>query len=108
MLPEDPEPPYFEVITPLVTRIRTTPSYWEKIITFKHPIMAGQEEAVQQTLQTPSEIRRSQSDANVYLYYKSDPPYFTCVVARHLNGEGFIITAYRTNRIKIGELIWTA
>jgi len=50
-MPEDPEPPYFEVVTPLATRIRTTPSYWEKIITFKHPIMAGQEAAIQQTLQ---------------------------------------------------------
>ncbi len=108
MPPDDHEPPYFEVITPLRTRIRTTSSYWEKIITFKHPIMAGQEAAVQQTLQAPSEIRRSQNDANVYLYYRPDPPYFICVVARHLNGEGFIITAYRTNRIKIGDSIWTA
>ncbi len=33
---------------------------------------------------------------------------FVCVVARHLNGEGFIITAYRTNLIKIGETVWTA
>lgn len=71
-------------------------------------IPSWQEETVQQTLQQPSEIPRSQSDANVYLYYKPDPPYFTCVVARHLNGEGFIITTYRTNRIKIGDFIWTA
>jgi len=52
--------------------------------------------------------RRSQSDADVYLYYKPELPYFICVVARHLNGEGFVITAYRTNRIKIGDLVWTA
>jgi hypothetical protein len=107
MISEDQEPPYFEVVTPLATRIRTTPSYWKKIITFKHPIMAGQEETVQQTLRQPSEIRQSQSDTKVFLYYKPDPPYFICVVARHLNGEGFIITAYRTNRIKIGDSIWT-
>ncbi|MGB5772139.1 MAG: tetratricopeptide repeat protein [Crocosphaera sp.] len=48
------------------------------------------------------------NDPNVYLYYKPYLPYFICVVARHLNGEGFIITAYRTNRIKIGENVWTA
>jgi hypothetical protein len=108
MPPEDDESPYFEVVTPLGVCIRTTPSYWEKIITFKHPIMAGQEEAVQQTLREPSEIRQSQSDLDVYLYYKPDPPYFICVVARHLNGDGFIITTYRTNRIKIGASIWTA
>jgi hypothetical protein len=108
MLPEDQELSYFEVVTPLGIRIRTSLSYWQKIVTFKHPIMAGQEEIVQQALQHPSEIRRSQSDTNVYLYYKPDPHYFICVVARHLNGEGFIITAYRTNRIKIGDSIWTA
>ncbi|MGB3494511.1 MAG: hypothetical protein WBA57_17415 [Elainellaceae cyanobacterium] len=108
MPPEDFESPLFEIMTPLGIRIRTTPSYWKKIITLKHPIMVGQEEAVQQTLQDPSEIRRSQSDADVYLYYKPEPPNFICVVTRHLNGEGFVITTYRTNRIKIGDLVWTA
>ena len=43
----------------------------------------------------------------VYLYYKHDPPYLLCVVARHLNGEGYIITVYRTDKIKRGELVWT-
>ena len=69
--------------------------------------MVGKEEEVQETLQYPIEIRRSRSDRDVYLYYKADPPYFICVVARHLNGEGFIITAYRTNKMKIGESVWT-
>jgi len=101
------EPPYFEVLTPLDIRIRTTPSYWEKIVSVKHPIMRGQELQVQRTLQDPSEIRRSKTDAMVYLYYKPDLPYLTCVVTRHLNGEGFIITAYRTDRIKVGECVWT-
>jgi len=29
------------------------------------------------------------------------------VVARYLNGDGFLITAYRTNKIKEGTLLWT-
>lgn len=41
MLPEDQELSYFEVVTPLGIRIRTSLSYWQKIVTFKHPIMAG-------------------------------------------------------------------
>ena len=102
------EPPYFEVITPLRVCIRTTPTYWQKIITFKHSVMTGREEEVKQTLKEPREIRRTQKDPAVYLYYKPDPPYLTCVVTKHLNGEGFIITAYRTNRIKIGESVWTS
>ncbi|MGK7881461.1 MAG: DUF4258 domain-containing protein [Crocosphaera sp.] len=101
------EPPYLEILTPLGIQVRTTLSYWTKIITIKHPIMTGQEDIVKQTLQFPTEIRRSKSDLDVYLYYKYQPPYFVCVVAKHLNGDGFIITAYRTNKIKRGDLIWT-
>lgn len=100
--------PYFEVLTPLGVYVRTTFSHWQKIITIKHPIMAGQEQQVQAALAHPSEIRQSQSDPAVNLYYKPDPPYFTCVVARHLNGEGFIITAYRTDKIKAGITLWKA
>jgi len=107
MTPENQDAPYFEVPTPLGIRIRTTLAYWQKIITVKHPIMAGQEKIVQQALQHPSEIRRSRSDPDIYLYYKPDPPYFVCVVCRHLNGEGFIVTTYRTNKIKIGDSVWT-
>jgi hypothetical protein len=103
---ESLEPPYFEILTPLGVRIRTTASHWARIITDKHPIMAGKDELVKQTLRQPLEIRRSRSDSGVYLHYKSESPYFICVVVRHLNGEGFIITTYRTDKIKRGELIW--
>ncbi len=100
-------PPYFEVTTPLGIRIRTSFSHWERIVTFKHPTMAGKEQEVQTALRNPIEIRRSRSDSDVYLYYQLEPPYLICVVARHLNGEGFIITAYRTDKMKIGESVWT-
>ena len=100
------ESPYFEILTPLGVQVRTTPSYWSRIITLKHPVMAGQEKSVKLALSSPTEIRRSRSDLAVYLYYRYESPYFICVVARHLNGNGFIITAYRTNKIKRGELVW--
>jgi hypothetical protein len=32
--------------------------------------------------------------------------YYLCIVARHLNGDGFIITAYITDKIKEGEVVW--
>jgi hypothetical protein len=40
----------FEVSTPLGFRVRVTRSYWELITTIKHPVMAGQEVMVQDTL----------------------------------------------------------
>jgi hypothetical protein len=97
---------YFEVPTPLGVWIRTTREYWERIVTFKHPAMRGREEDVIRTLREPHEIRRSKIDPAVFLYYAPDPPYWICVVAKHMGDTGFVVTVYRTDRIKEGELVW--
>lgn len=69
--------------------------------------MAGMETEVQATLRQPEEIRRSRSDANVYLFYREQfIQRWFCAVARRLNGEGFLITTYPTDAIKAGEIIW--
>ena len=97
----------FEVSTSLGFRVRVTRSYWELITTIKHPVMAGQESIVKDTLQTPTEIRLSRSDASVYLFYRQErAERWICAVARRLNGEGFLITAYPTDAIKEGVRIW--
>jgi len=97
----------FEVLTPLGFRVRVTRSYWELIITIKHPVMAGRENDVKDTLQTPSEIRQSKSDSDVYLFYKPERiGRWVCAVTKRLDGEGFLITAYPTDAIKEGELVW--
>jgi len=98
--------PYFEVMTPLGIIVRTTSEYWARIVTFKHPVMRGKEDLVKAALRNPVEIRRSRQDFTVHLYYTPDGPYHICVVAKHLNDEGFIITAYRTDTIKEGDHIW--
>ncbi len=51
-------------------------------------------------------MRKSSEDPDVYLYYSPYMTYYICVVARHLNGDGFIITAYITDKIKEGETVW--
>ena len=94
---------HFEVVSSLGKKIRVTKDYWNKIIETKHRIIKGKEDFVKATLHKPEEIRRSKKDSNVYLYYKSIDKDYICVVAKHLNGEGFIITAYITDRIKLGE-----
>jgi pyruvate,water dikinase len=48
----------------------------------------------------------SRSDPDVYLHYDAESPYLICAIARYLNGDGFLITAYRTNKIKEGSLLW--
>ena len=97
---------YFEVTTPLGIRVRTTPTYWARIVTYKHPVMRGKESLVKQALKQPEQVRRSLKDPSVHLYYAPDPPYSICVVVKCLEDIGFIVTAYRTEVIKEGEKIW--
>lgn len=96
----------FEAETPLGFCVRTTASYWELISEIKHPTMKGREADIQATLANPDEVRLSKSDAQVYLFYRADgEKRWVCAVSKRLNGEGFLITAYRTGAIE-GTVIW--
>jgi hypothetical protein len=97
----------FEAMTPLGFWVRVSRAYWEIIVTIKHPAMAGREQEVKETLQNPSEIRLSRSDSAVHLFYRSERSgRWVCAVARRLDGEGFLITAYPTDAVKEGKRIW--
>ena len=87
-------------------RIRTTKEYWEKITKDKHPVMKGREDDVKETLINAEEVRRSKSDPSVYLYYRKENDRYICVVVKHLNDDGFIITTYLSDNIKEGEEVW--
>ncbi len=97
---------YFKVKTPLDKEIRITKEYWDFVKTVKHPNMEGKEKEIIKTLKDPEFIRRSNKDERVYLYYRSTDNHYVCVACKHLNGEGFIITTYITDRLKEGEEIW--
>jgi hypothetical protein len=97
----------FDVLTPLGFRVRVTRTYWELIITVKHPVMAGREGDVQETLSNPDEVRQSKGDPNVYLFYKPERiGRWVCAVAKRPDGDGYLITAYPTDAIKEGVRIW--
>ena len=97
----------FEANTPLGFSVRVTRVYWELIITVKHPVMAGRELDVQETLENPEEIRLSRGDQAVYLFYSTERVgRWVCAVAKRLNGEGFLITTYPTDAIKEGVRVW--
>ena len=77
------------------------------MIVEKHETIRGRESDVVGALGDPSEIRRSRSDPNAFLFYRIErPERWLCVVAKRLNGEGFIITVYPTDAIKEGETVW--
>lgn len=96
----------FEILTPLKFTVRTSDSYWQRLIV-KHPDTEELEELVQQALASPDEIRRSSRDPGVLLFYlMRKEKRWVVAVARRLNGNGFLITAYQTDAIKEGETIW--
>lgn len=96
----------FEVTSKLGRKIRMSKAHWEYIVGIKHPSMRGMHEFVKRALTEPIEIRRSKRDPTVHLFYgRSGGRLLCCTVAKFLNGEGFVITAYLTGRM-VGDSIW--
>lgn len=96
----------FEILTPLNFTVRTSEEYWQKLIV-KHPDIADLEAEVRQALASPDEIRRSSRDPDLLLFYLVlKEKRWVVAVARKLNGDGFLITAYQTDAIKEGETLW--
>ena len=96
---------YFKIKTPINVNVRIAKKYWDYLIKVKHKVMDGKQEIVKSVLSEPDEIRRSKIDTNVFLYYKKEDKLY-CVVAKHEGEEGFIITAYPTEKVKEGESVW--
>ncbi|MGH8055952.1 MAG: hypothetical protein ACREOH_01755 [Candidatus Entotheonellia bacterium] len=64
-----------------------------------------------ETSVAPDRIVRSRTDAIVELFYKwyaSTPvtAKFLCVVVKALPDDPFMITAYHTDAVKRGEVLW--
>ncbi len=73
--------------------------------------MKEQESKIIETIREPDFIRHSISDKSVRLYYKFYPKTpvgdkYLLTAVKLFNGEGFIITAFFTDKIKKGEIIW--
>ena len=95
----------FQINTSIGLYIRTTQSYWD-LIQIKHPEMKDKLPLVKQTLKMPDLITKSKIDKTVLLFYKKINGYWLCVVTKTHVLDGFIITAYVTDKIKEGEKIW--
>ncbi|MBW2333401.1 MAG: hypothetical protein JRF08_08280 [Deltaproteobacteria bacterium] len=89
-----------------------------------HPEMVSQFERISETLAEPDRIIRSRTDvaepdriirsrtdASVELFYKhyAFTPVstkFLCIIVKVITDDNFIITAYYTDSVKGGELLW--
>lgn len=83
--------------------IYLTKERWRHII-HRHPLLFNQIESIKGTIITPLAIINSLSDENIRYYYtynkkiKSREKYLLIII-KYLNGNGFIITSYYTQRI---------
>jgi len=76
-----------------------------------HPELTEHEDWVTNTLLHPEEVRYSISDRMVKLFYRFYPNTkvgnkWLCVVAKYLDDDAFVITAYLTDKFKRGDSIW--
>ncbi|MCD6319494.1 MAG: hypothetical protein J7M03_02320 [Candidatus Desulfofervidaceae bacterium] len=100
-----------EILTDIHNRqVRFTEERWEHIRT-EHPEMSKQFGRIQETLLSPDRVVKSRIDPEVelfYRHYKTTPvtQKYLCVVVKTLSNDSFIITAYFTDTIKRGEILW--
>ncbi len=76
-----------------------------------HPEMTGQIEKITETLSQPDIIVKSRTDFEVelfYRYYLITPvaEKYMCIVVKNRMDDIFIITAYFTNAVKKGDVLW--
>ena len=76
-----------------------------------HPEMSGEIDRIQETLLNPDIIVRSRTDPDVELFlstlwYNASDGEIFIVVVKVLTDDIFIITAYFTDKVKRGEILW--
>jgi len=89
--------------------IRLDEDSWRHVL--GHPEMENQRSRVKETLVDPDEVRESVRSSSIWLFYKlyTETPVskkYLLVAVQVLNGEGFIVTAFFTDKVKKGGLIW--
>ena len=77
----------------------------------EHQEMAEMERELERVLQDPAEVRVSRSDENARLFYEFYAQTqiggkWLCIVVKYLPNDAFVITAYLTDTVKAGEIVW--
>ena len=80
--------------------IYLTDERWKHIL--KHQEMSNQTEQIKDTLLQPDKIAKVDYDTDVRFYYRyyKDRKEYLFISVKYLNGEGFIITSFYTDKIK--------
>ena len=75
--------------------------------------MRGMEEAIAETLAQPEVVVQSLADAKAHLYHRfylgtRVGEKYLCVVVKIQEEDAFVVTAYLTDRIRKGVVLWRA
>ena len=77
----------------------------------EHPEMMGREAAIEDTLGYPEQVLESLFDSEIRLYYRfyrgtvvGDK--YLCVVVKMSDMDAFVVTAYLTDGVKRGRMLW--
>ncbi len=90
-------------------RIRLTDERLTHIL--QHPEVKELGSEIERVLLNPEFVVCSKTDVNVSLYYRyylktQVGDKWLCVVVKDLVDDSFVLTAYLTDKIKAGEIIW--
>jgi hypothetical protein len=77
----------------------------------EHPEMTSMTQAIAETLLSPQKVVQSLSDPEAHLYYRC---YFgtrvgdkyLCVIVKITGEDAFVLTAYLTDTLKKGDVLW--
>jgi hypothetical protein len=99
----------FKVTSKVGKLVTLDENRWRHVL--KHPEMQNQLDRIKETVANPDEVRESTHDPSVLLFYKlyTKTPVtekYLLTVVKVLNREGFIVTAFFTDRLKKGGLVW--
>ena len=77
----------------------------------EHPEMSNNTEKIKETLESPDIVVRSRSDEEARLYYRfyeglSIGNKHLCIVVKFTEIDVYVVTAYFTDSIKKGDVIW--
>ena len=91
----------FEVTDKIGKKVHLSEERWKHIQ--KHPHMHNNLESIQLALKKPMAIRYEEDESVLYFYkeFKENEPTerYLLVGVKYLNGHGFIITSFFTNKI---------
>lgn len=77
----------------------------------EHPEMVLNTGKINETLAGPDIVVKSKTDEEARLYYKhykglSIGDKYLCIVVKYRQTEAFVVTAYFTDSIKKGDILW--